>query len=58
MPRTPEKGERIAKVIARSGRASRREAEGLIAAGRVSVNGRRIDSPALNVTGQVGRAHV
>ena len=52
MPRTPEKGERIAKVIARSGRASRREAEGLIAAGRVSVNGRRIDSPALNVTAE------
>ncbi len=46
---TPE-GERIAKVIARSGRASRRAAEALIAAGRVAVNGRRIDSPALNVT--------
>jgi len=46
---TPE-GERIAKVIARAGRASRREAERLIAAGRVTVNGRRIDSPALNVT--------
>ena len=45
---TPE-GERIAKVIARAGRASRREAEALIASGRVAVNGRRIDSPALNV---------
>ena len=33
-------GERIAKVIARSGRASRREAEALIAAGRVAVNGK------------------
>lgn len=43
-------GERIAKVIARAGVASRREAEKLIAAGRVTVNGRRIDSPALNVT--------
>ena len=44
------KGERIAKVLARAGVASRRDAEGIIAAGRVAVNGRRIDSPALNVT--------
>ena len=43
-------GERIAKVIARAGLASRREAEALIAAGRVSVNGAKIVSPALNVT--------
>ena len=43
-------GERIAKVLARAGVASRREAERVIAAGRVSVNGRTIDSPALNVT--------
>jgi 23S rRNA pseudouridine2605 synthase len=43
-------GERIAKVISRAGRASRREAERLIAEGRVTVNGRQIDSPALNVT--------
>lgn len=43
-------GDRVAKVIARAGRASRREAERLIATGRVSVNGRVIDSPALNVT--------
>ncbi|MDV7143878.1 pseudouridine synthase [Tropicimonas sp. TH_r6] len=46
----PKDGERIAKVIARSGRASRREAERLIEAGRVSVNGTPIESPALNVT--------
>ncbi|SIO56506.1 pseudouridine synthase [Rhodovulum sp. ES.010] len=45
-------GERIAKVLARAGLASRREAERMIAAGRVAVNGRRIDSPALNVTGR------
>ncbi len=31
-------GERIAKVIARAGLASRREAEAWIAAGRVAVN--------------------
>jgi len=41
--------ERIAKVIARAGLASRREAEAWIAAGRVTVNGRLIASPALNV---------
>jgi 23S rRNA pseudouridine2605 synthase len=43
-------GERIAKVIARAGLASRRQAEALITAGRVSVNGATISSPALNVT--------
>jgi 23S rRNA pseudouridine2605 synthase len=43
-------GERIAKVIARAGLASRREAEEWIAAGRVAVNGAVIQSPALNVT--------
>lgn len=41
--------ERIAKRLARAGVASRREAERMIEAGRVSVNGRKIDSPALNV---------
>ena len=43
-------GDRIAKVIARAGLASRREAEQLILQGRVSVNGKVINSPALNVT--------
>lgn len=43
-------GERIAKRLARAGLASRREAERMIEAGRVTVNGKRIDSPALNVT--------
>src|SRR5499426_4612613 len=43
-------GERIAKVIARAGLASRREAETWIAAGRVAVNGAVIASPARNVT--------
>ncbi|PQO21808.1 pseudouridine synthase, partial [Rhodobacteraceae bacterium WD3A24] len=45
-----DQGERIAKVLARAGVASRRDAERIIAAGRVAVNGRWIDSPALNVT--------
>lgn len=43
-------GERIAKVIARAGLCSRRDAEKWIAAGRVRVNGATIDSPALNVS--------
>ena len=38
-------GVRIAKFIADSGVASRRAAEGLIASGRVSINGATIDSP-------------
>jgi 23S rRNA pseudouridine2605 synthase len=43
-------GERIAKVMARAGLCSRRDAEEWIAEGRVSVNGTVIDSPALNIT--------
>ncbi|MFI4972608.1 MAG: S4 domain-containing protein, partial [Hyphomicrobiales bacterium] len=42
--------ERIAKVMARAGLASRRQAEAWIAAGRVAVNGTVISSPARNVT--------
>ena len=38
-------GERIAKVIARAGLCSRREAEAWIAAGRVAVNGEKIHRP-------------
>lgn len=48
---TPE-GDRIAKVIARAGICSRREAEKLIDEGRVTVNGKVLKSPALNVTGR------
>ena len=43
-------GDRIAKVLARAGIASRREAERLIIAGRVAVNGTVIERAALNVT--------
>ena len=50
MSQTTPPGDRIAKVLARAGVASRREAERMIELGRVSVNGRKIDSPALNVT--------
>ncbi|MHC8510129.1 MAG: pseudouridine synthase [Rhodospirillales bacterium] len=43
-------GERIAKVMARAGLCSRREAERWIAEGRVTMNGRVLESPALNIT--------
>ncbi len=43
-------GHRIAKVIARAGVCSRRDAEAWIAAGRVTVNGKTLLSPAFNVT--------
>ena len=42
-------GERIAKVMARAGLCSRRDAERWIADGRVAVNGRVLASPAVNV---------
>ncbi|MCP1549691.1 23S rRNA pseudouridine2605 synthase [Methylorubrum zatmanii] len=48
-PAVPE-GERIAKAIARAGIASRRDAEALIEAGRVTLNGKVLTSPAINVT--------
>ncbi|MGH6854975.1 MAG: pseudouridine synthase, partial [Aestuariivirga sp.] len=43
-------GERIAKVIARAGLCSRRDAERLIEAARVTLNGKTIRTAALNVT--------
>ena len=43
-------GQRIAKVMARAGVCSRREAEAWIAEGRVSVNGEVLKSPAFNVS--------
>jgi len=49
-PREKKSGERIAKVVSRAGLASRRDAEEWITQGRVTVNGRVINSPALDVT--------
>ncbi|UWR21557.1 pseudouridine synthase [Sulfitobacter sp. S190] len=49
-PQASPDGDRIAKVLSRAGIASRREAERMIEAGRVAVNGKVITSPALNVT--------
>ena len=43
-------GERIAKVIARAGICSRRDAEKLILEGRVKLDGVPVTSPAINVT--------
>lgn len=45
----PGRGERIARRLARAGVASRREAEAMVAAGRVKINGRVLTSPAVNV---------
>jgi len=47
---TAEKGERIAKVLARTGLCSRRDAERWIAEGRVKVGGKVLTSPAVTVT--------
>jgi 23S rRNA pseudouridine2605 synthase len=49
-PKPKKPGERIAKVLARAGLASRRDAEDMVTQGRVAVNGRIINSPALDVT--------
>jgi 23S rRNA pseudouridine2605 synthase len=49
-PKPKKPGERIAKVLSRAGLASRRDAEEMVTQGRVTVNGRVINSPALDIT--------
>lgn len=50
MTEPTQTGDRIAKVIARAGLASRRDAEKMIAEGRVKLNGKLLDKPGVNVT--------
>ena len=49
-PAVPAKGERIAKALSRAGVCSRRDAERMIAEGRVAVDGAVLTSPATLVT--------
>ena len=49
-PAAPMPGDRLAKVMARVGLCSRRDAEEWIKAGRVEVNGRKVMTPAFNVS--------
>ncbi len=49
---TAAKGERIAKRMARAGLCSRRDAERWIEAGRVELNGKKLTTPAVTVTGR------
>ncbi|MFK5998750.1 MAG: pseudouridine synthase [Rhodobacterales bacterium] len=46
----PPTGDRIAKFLARAGVASRREVERMIAAGRITLNGTVLDTPAVKVS--------
>jgi 23S rRNA pseudouridine2605 synthase len=46
----PTSGDRIAKFLARAGIASRREVERMIAAGRITLNGTILDTPAVKVS--------
>ncbi|MCF8881588.1 MULTISPECIES: pseudouridine synthase [Erythrobacter] len=48
--RLPEEGDRIAKLLARAGVASRREVERMIADGRVAIGGKVLDTPAVKLT--------
>lgn len=48
--RLPEEGDRIAKLLARAGVASRREIERMITDKRVAIDGKVLDTPAVKLT--------
>ncbi len=56
MPKAPPQsadrpdGDRIAKLLARAGVASRREIERMIADGRIAIDGKQVDTPATFLT--------
>ncbi|MDT0575229.1 RNA pseudouridine synthase [Croceicoccus sp. F390] len=50
----PREGDRIAKLLARAGVASRREVERMIADGRIAINGERLDTPAVVLSSLAG----
>lgn len=52
----PEEGDRIAKLLARAGVASRREVERMIADGRVAIDGKVLGTPAIKLTDLAGVA--
>lgn len=55
MPNTlPTEGDRIAKLLARAGVASRREVERMIAEGRVTLDGKVLDTPAVKLANLKG----
>ncbi|HEU4820975.1 MAG TPA: pseudouridine synthase [Qipengyuania sp.] len=50
----PPEGDRIAKLLARAGVASRREVERMIAEGRVALEGKVLDTPAVKLANLKG----
>ncbi len=50
MAETPKTGQRIAKLLARAGIASRREIERMIEEGRIAIDGKPVDKPATLLT--------
>jgi 23S rRNA pseudouridine2605 synthase len=49
-PKNPKDGQRIAKLLARAGIASRREVERMIEEGRVAIGGKPVETPATILT--------
>jgi 23S rRNA pseudouridine2605 synthase len=47
VPAAPQRGQRIAKLLARAGIGSRREVERMIAEGRVALHGEKLTTPAV-----------